>query len=105
MDDVRMHAGTLMVDLILPHAQSIKERRRALQSLVQRLQNRRLSVAQIGPTDLWQRAFIAVGAVAGTSTGLDEQLDAAERVIFASPFDVADVRRGVRQDSYSSLSQ
>ena len=102
MDDVRMYSGTLMVDLLLPYAQNLKERRRALQPLVQRLQNRRLAVAQIGPADLWQRAFLAVGAVAGSAAVLDEQLDAAERVIFARPFDVADVRREARLDSYAS---
>jgi uncharacterized protein YlxP (DUF503 family) len=102
MDDVRMHAGTLLADLVLPHAQSIKERRQALRALVQRLHNRRLAVAQVGPSDLWQRAFLLVGAVAGDAAGLDQQLDAAERVIFASDFDVAELRRDVRQDSFPS---
>jgi len=104
MDDVRLHAGTLVADLRLPHAQSIKDRRQALRGLIQRLQNRRLAVAQIGPADLRQRAFLMVGAVSGSSSGLDEQLDAAERLFFASDFEVADVRREVRQDSFPSLT-
>ena len=103
MDDVRIHTGTLLADLLLPHAQSIKDRRQALRSLVQRLVNRRLAVAQVGPADLRQRAFLLVGAVAGDAAGLDQQLDAAERVIFASQFEVVDLRRDVSQDSFSSL--
>ena len=103
MDDVRIHTGTLLADLVLPHAQSIKDRRQALRSLVQRLVNRRLAVAQVGPADLRQRAFLLVGAVAGDAAGLDQQLDAAERVIFASQFEVVDLRRDVNQDSFSSL--
>ena len=103
MDDVRIHTGTLLADLVLLHAQSIKDRRQALRSLVQRLVNRRLAVAQVGPADLRQRVFLLVGAVAGDAAGLDQQLDAAERVIFASQFEVADLRRDVSQDSFSSL--
>ncbi len=103
MDDVRVHTGTLIADLRLPHAQELKHRRQALRSLVQRLQNQRLAVAQIGPPDLHQRAFLVVGAVAGSGGGLDGLLDTAERVIFASEFVVADLRREVHQDSFSSL--
>jgi uncharacterized protein YlxP (DUF503 family) len=102
MDDVRLHAGTLMAELVLPHAQSLKERRQALRSVVQRLHNRRLAVAQVGPTDLKQQAFLLIGAVASSAAGLDQQLDEAERVIFASAFDVAELRRNVRQDGFRS---
>lgn len=103
MDDVRMHTGTLLADLVLPHAQSLKDRRQALRALSQRLLNRHLAVAQVGPAELRQRAFLLIGAVAGDSAGLDRQLDAAERVIFASDFEVADLRRDVRQDSFASF--
>ena len=102
MDDVRIHTGTLVADLVLPHAQSIKERRQALRSLVQRLLNRRFSVAQVGPADLRQRAFVAVAVVASSASGLDGLLDEAERLIFASAFDVADLRRDVRQEGFPS---
>ncbi|MDY0110819.1 MAG: DUF503 domain-containing protein [Candidatus Krumholzibacteria bacterium] len=103
MDDVRIHIGTLMADLQLPHAQQLKERRQALRSLIQRLHNRRLAVAQVGPPDLHQRAFLLIGAVAGSQGVLDELLAAAERVIVESEFTIADLRRDVRQDSFSSL--
>lgn len=103
MDDVRVHAGYLIADLVLPHARQLKDRRQALRSLVQRLHNNRLAVAQVGPADLRRRAFLLIGAVAGSSTLLDEQLDKAERIVFASEFEVADLRRDTRQDSFSSL--
>lgn len=91
-----------MADLVLPHARTMKDRRQALRSLVQRLQNRRLAVAQVGPAELRQRAFLAISAVSGTASGLDALLDQAERIIFASEFEVADLRRDVRQDSFFS---
>ncbi len=103
MDDVRLHSGTLLADLRLRDAVSMKHRRQALRSLVQRLQNQRLAVAQVGPADLKQRAFLLVGAVAGTAGRLDEQLDLAERILFAGEFEVADLRRDVRQDSFPSV--
>ncbi len=103
MDDVRIHYGILLADLVLPESRSIKDRRQALRSLMQRLLNRRLAVAQVGPPDLQQRAFLLVGAVSGDPTGLDRQLDAAEQVIFASEFEVADLRRDVEQDSFPSI--
>ena len=102
MDDVRIHSGTLLADLRLPGARTIKDRRQSLRAVVQRLRNRHLAVAQVGPSDLRQRAFLLIGAVAGEPSGLDGQLDAAERVIFASDFEVADVRRDVRQYSFPS---
>ena len=103
MDDVKIHHGTLVADLILPGSRSIKDRRQALRSVVQRLQNRRLAVAQVGPADLWQRAFLAVAAVASSAGVLDGLLDEAERVIFESDFEVADLRRDVRQEGFPSL--
>lgn len=104
MDDVRIHCGTLVADLLLPHARQLKDRRQALRALIQRLHNQRLAVAQVGPADLHQRAFLVIGAVAGSGSGLDALLDAAERTIFASEFVVGDLRRHVRQDSFSSLA-
>lgn len=103
MDDIRLHTGHLFADLLLPHARQLKDRRQALRSLIQRLHNQRLAVAQVGPPDLQQRAFLLVGAVAGGRAVLDDLLDAAERIIFASEFEVADLRREVRQDSFASL--
>lgn len=102
MDDVRLHSGTLLADLLLPHSRSLKERRQALRSLVQKLLNRRLAVAEVGPSDLWQRAFVLIGAVSGSARELDRQLDEAERLIFASEFEVGDLRRDVRQDGFAS---
>jgi len=102
MDDVRLYTGTLVADLHLPYARSIKDRRQELRALVQRLHNRRLAVAQIGPPDLQQRAFLAVTAVAGSASRLEELLDAAERLIFSSGFEVADLRRLTQQESFAS---
>jgi uncharacterized protein YlxP (DUF503 family) len=95
MDDVRVYTGTLVVDLVLAHAQSVKERRKPLQALLQRLRNKHFAVAQVGPTGLIQRAFIAIAAVSGNEGLLAERLALAERLLFATEFEVADIQREV----------
>lgn len=102
MDDVRIFTGTLVADLILEGARSLKERRGPLRSLVQRLRNRDLAVAQVGPADLRQRVFLAVTAVAGAEGRTHEQLDAAERILVASDFAIGDMRRDIRVESFAS---
>jgi len=95
MDDVRVYHGLLVADLVLAHARSIKERRKPLQALIQRLRNHDFAVAQVGPVDLIQRAFLGVAAIASSETLLAERLDAAERMLFGSEFEVADLHREV----------
>jgi uncharacterized protein YlxP (DUF503 family) len=102
MDDVRVYTGTLILDLVLPHARSIKERRKPLQALKQRLLNHDFAISQVGPADLTQRVFLAVTAVSGSDGKLAERLDAAERIVFASDFEVADVAREL--STYSAPS-
>jgi uncharacterized protein YlxP (DUF503 family) len=103
MDDIRVITGTLVADLVLAHARSIKERRKPLHALVQRLRNHDFSVAQVGPADLTQRVFLAVSAVAGTSGQLEERLAVAERMLFGSEFEIADLQR--RITTYSAPSR
>ncbi len=102
MDDVRIYTGTLVADLILPEAHSLKDRRGPLRALVQRLRNRDLAVAQVGPADLQQRVFLAVAAVSGSEGAVGELLDGAERTIFASEFAVGAVTREIRVDTFAS---
>lgn len=75
-----------------------------MRALTQRLRNQDFAVAQVGPADLTQRAFLAVTAVSGSASGADELLDRAERMIFASEFEVADLRRLINSDTFYSGS-
>ncbi len=63
MDDVRVYTGTLIADLVLQEAHSLKDRRKPLRALVQRLRNHDFSVAQVGPADLMRRVFLAISVV------------------------------------------
>ena len=103
MDDVRTYTATLIADLVLSSARNLKEKRGPLRALKQRLRNQDFSVAQVGPADLVQRAFLAVAVVSGSAGGADELLDKAERIIFASEFEVASLRREEQTWTDSSL--
>ncbi|MBU0741546.1 DUF503 family protein [bacterium] len=104
MEDIRAYTGTLVLDLSLPHAASLKDRRKSLRSLIDRLLQMDFAVAQIGPADLAQRAFVAVSAVTGNASRLDERLDEAERIVFQSEFDVRVRYRDTASWSDSSRS-
>ena len=102
MDDVRTYTGTLIVDLILSSARTLKDRRGPQRALMQKLRNLNYAVAQVGPAGLSQRLFLAVTAVSGSQSKLDELLDGAERVVFASDFEVADLRRATAGETFPS---
>jgi uncharacterized protein YlxP (DUF503 family) len=104
LDDVRTYTGTLVVDLVLRGARSLKDRRAPLRALQQRLRNGGFAVSQVGPAGLHQRVFLAIAVVAGSESGADELLDAAERVLYASDFEVGLQTRDVRVDTFASGS-
>ena len=102
MDDVRTYTGTLTADLVMTASRSLKDRRGPLRALVQKLKNQDFAVAQVGPADLIQRCFLAVSAVSNEENMVDGLLDAAERIIFASEFEVGDLRRNIQVETFHS---
>jgi uncharacterized protein YlxP (DUF503 family) len=100
LDDVRIYTGTLVADLVLPGSRSLKDLRAPLRALAQRLRNRDFAVARVGPTDRQQRAFLAIVAVAGESEQAEGRLDEAERLVYDSPFEVADLRRALAVETF-----
>lgn len=102
MDDVRVYTGSLVADLVLGGARSLKDLRAPLRALAQRLRNQGFAVARVGPADLSQRAFLAVGAVSGDSEQVEARLDEAERLLYDSPFEIADLRRGMTVETFPS---
>jgi uncharacterized protein YlxP (DUF503 family) len=64
--------GLCTIELFIPAAQSLKDKRRVLKSLIQRLRNRHnISVAEVEHQDLWQRSGIAIAAVASSQKPID----------------------------------
>ncbi len=54
----------LSIELMIPHAQSLKDKRREVRGLKDRIRSKfNASVAEVGYQDKWQRATLAVGLV------------------------------------------
>ncbi len=59
-----MVVGVLQLEVHLPNAHSLKDKRSVINSLKDQLRGRfNIAVAQIGPNEKWQRATVAVAAV------------------------------------------
>ena len=69
-------------ELHLPRSRSLKEKRRVVKSLTDRVHRRhRVSVAETDFHDLRQRAEIGVAAVSASRRQLEHQMDAIRRLI------------------------
>lgn len=63
-----MVVAILKVALTIPHATSLKDKRRVLKSVKDKLRNRfNVSVAEIGSQENWQRAQIGVAIICNES--------------------------------------
>jgi uncharacterized protein YlxP (DUF503 family) len=75
-----MVVGVAVIELHLPHARSLKDKRRVVKSLIERLHARhRISVAETGFQDLHQRAEIGVAAVTRTAAEAEALLERVRR--------------------------
>ncbi len=60
-----MHIGVCKIKLYLPESRSLKEKRRAIKSLIARLKNRfNLAIAEVDVQDVHQSAVLAAVSVA-----------------------------------------
>ena len=79
-----MIVGLLSVELFIPHAQSLKDKRMVLRSIKDRLKKFNVAVAEVEHQDMWQRAGLGVVAISTTTEHVDRELaavaDEIERV-------------------------
>jgi len=71
-----MVVALLSIECHLPAARSLKDKRMVLQSVKGRLRGLNVSVAEVEHQDLWQRAGIAVVAVAANEGLAEKALNA-----------------------------
>ena len=80
-----IHVLLLVVDCHIPQAQSLKQKRSAVKSLVDRLRARfNASVAETGYLDEWQRSVIAISLVSNNKRYLQQQIDLIEQMVMAA---------------------
>lgn len=81
-----MVVGLLTLEVHLPYAHSLKDKRQVLRSLKDRLRSHfNVAVAEVGHQDLWQRATVGVVSVSNDRTYLNQLLegvaDEAEKLL------------------------
>jgi uncharacterized protein YlxP (DUF503 family) len=67
----------LTVQIHLPDAQSLKDKRMTLRKIKDRLKPLNVAVAEVEHQDLWQRAGLGVAAIGNRRQHVDEVLAAA----------------------------
>ena len=76
-----MVIGVLSVELFIPHAQSLKDKRMVLRSIKDRLKKFNVAVAEVEHQDVWQRAGLGVVAISTTTEHVDRELAAVSEEI------------------------
>lgn len=81
-----MTIGLMRLHLLIPGAQSLKDRRRALKSLKDQMRTRfNCSIAEIGEKEKWARATLAVAVVSDDSGHVSAQLNEVARFVDSRP--------------------
>jgi len=72
-----MPIGLLTLEIHLPEARSLKDKRQVIRSLKDRLRNQfNVAVAELDHQDLWQRSVIGVVSLSGDAAHLEQSLRA-----------------------------
>ncbi len=85
--------GVLHLELRIEHAESLKDRRNVIRSLKARLRSRHnVAVAEIGPSDILNRALVSAVTISNDRTFAEKVLQAVEQ-------DASDVLGGMLESS------
>ena len=90
-----MPIAKLTVELSIPHAQSIKDRRQVLRSLKDKIRRGfNVSIAELDDANLWNRATLGMVAISSSSAYLTGQMreldDALHRLTNTLGAEIAD---------------
>lgn len=78
----KVHIVLLTVDLLVPHSDSLKSKRRVLKSLKDRIGAKfNVSIAEIAHLDEWQRALIGMVMISNERQHLERSLSAIGKLI------------------------
>ncbi|HXU44953.1 MAG TPA: DUF503 domain-containing protein [Thermoanaerobaculia bacterium] len=81
-----MVVGISSFELHLPQSRGLKDKRRVVKSLIERIHQRfRVSIAETAHHDLLQRAEISIAAVAQTEREAERMLDEIRDLIDGEP--------------------
>jgi len=76
----------LTIELLVPHAHSLKDKRAAIKSLKDRIRSRfNASVAEVGYLDKWQRAMLGVAMVGNDRRHMESEAGRLEQLYQEMP--------------------
>lgn len=85
--------GVCTLDLFLGEANSLKEKRRLLKSMLDRVRARfNVSIAEVEQQELWQRATLAFACVSNERAHADSTLNAVVRYLEKLGAQITDCR-------------
>ena len=71
-----MHVGLLEVSIFIPYAESLKDKRSIVKSLLGKVQAQfKISAAEVGDNELWQRARLGFAIVGNDARFIESRLD------------------------------
>ena len=77
-----MFVGIVRIELHLPGASSLKDKRAVVRSLKERIRHRvHAAVAEVDHQDLWQRAAIGVSVISGERRQVAEMLHSVRQLV------------------------
>lgn len=77
-----MPIAQIIVEIEIPHAQSLKDRRQAVRSIKDRLRHGfNISVAEMDEGLVWNRATLGIAAISASSSYLTGQCETLERAL------------------------
>jgi hypothetical protein len=81
-----MFVGIVRIELHVPGASSLKEKRSVVRGLKDRIRQRTsAAVAEVDHQDLWQRAALGVAVVSGEHGQVQEMLQAIRTLVEGAP--------------------
>jgi uncharacterized protein YlxP (DUF503 family) len=90
-----MHVASLTVEILIPNAHSLKDKRAVVRPIIDGSRRRfAVAVAEVDNQDLWQRATLGFATVSGSPRHAGDVLDSVERFVWSVPeIEVAACRR------------
>jgi hypothetical protein len=77
-----MPVAKLTIEIEIPHAQSLKDRRQAVRSLKDKLRHAfNISVAELDDGVVWNRAILGVAAISSSTSYLTGQLQQIDQAV------------------------
>lgn len=89
-----MRMGWMRVELLIPWSHSLKDKRRPVKSLLEKLRAKfQVAAAEVDAQDLHQRAVLGIGLVAADGGNLAERMRAVREFLHQNPdCQVLDIR-------------